>query len=86
MERCLRAQPMAGDRRIELDLIIVELHAGDRLLEDVRTTGDRLLCAKGHLVTAALLQRLRNYARVTDLREPVRVERIVQEHSGRIER
>ncbi len=50
-----------------------ELVSGMVLADDVRTIGDVLLVCKGQEVSASLSQRLRNYARRVEIREPIRV-------------
>ena len=59
----------AAERRIS------DLQMGDILLSNVETLDDRLLIKAGEVVTEPLLVRLRVYAKLVGIREPVKVKR-----------
>ncbi len=55
-------------------LTIGKLRAGQILRGDVKTAEGQLLISAGHTITAPLLERLANFARITTIDEPVLVE------------
>lgn len=70
--------PAARRETIEVvDVQLSELHIGDNLLSNVKTSDGRFLIAARNRVSQVLLERLRNYARVTEVEEPIRVGRKV---------
>lgn len=54
---------------------VADLSIGQTLAADVLHQDGRLLIAAGHVVTETLLARLRNFAKVNGLREPIVVEK-----------
>ncbi|MGC8783326.1 MAG: hypothetical protein ACP5RN_02915 [Armatimonadota bacterium] len=50
------------------------LRIGHILASDVYTADGKLLISAGHRVSEALLERIRNFAEVTGIREPLYVE------------
>ncbi len=55
-------------------LPIAKLRAGQILRSDIKTIEGQLLVAAGNTITAAMLERLSNFLRITSLDEPVQVE------------
>ncbi len=67
------ARFIEAERRI-LSLPVRELEVGQILASDVVTRGGSLLIASGHGISETVLERIRNFARVTGIMEPIRVE------------
>jgi response regulator RpfG family c-di-GMP phosphodiesterase len=68
-----KLQSMLDERR-DLTRPGTEQCPGEMILaQDVSTTNDLLVLSKGHRLTLALLERLRNYSRKGFIREPIRV-------------
>jgi response regulator RpfG family c-di-GMP phosphodiesterase len=59
--------PEAGERAVGLDDIV----AGMALARDVKTRGGLLLVARGQEVTDSLLERLRNFATIPGIQQPI---------------
>lgn len=57
---------------------VKNLRIGDVLKSNVEAVDGRLLISAGNRISQALLQRIRNYASVVTVREPIVVERVVQ--------
>ena len=55
------------------ELPLARLRAGMTFVDDVRAVSGGLLVARGHEVTASLIERMRNFARNVSVKEPVRV-------------
>lgn len=55
------------------ELPLARLRAGMTFLEDVRTASGGLLIAHGHEVTVSLIERIRNFSRNVQVKEPLRV-------------
>jgi response regulator RpfG family c-di-GMP phosphodiesterase len=53
---------------------IAELEVGQILLSDIVTNTGALLIASGNVVSESLRQRIRNFARLQSVREPIRVQ------------
>jgi hypothetical protein len=53
------------------------LQAGDLLLADVRLLDGRLLLSSGQQLTAATLQRLRNFGKLHAVREPILIQPVL---------
>lgn len=70
LERRENAQDDAFESR---ELGVVELRPGMILIDDVTTIEDRLLVAHGQEVGVSLIERLRNFAENTGVKEPIRV-------------
>jgi response regulator RpfG family c-di-GMP phosphodiesterase len=62
-------QQQAVHRELKLALI----RPGMVFMEDVRTSSGSLLIARGHEVTASLIERIRNFSRNDGIAEPLRV-------------
>jgi response regulator RpfG family c-di-GMP phosphodiesterase len=56
------------------DVRIDQLRAGQILRSDITTVDGQRLVSAGYTITAPMLERLANFARITSLVEPVRVE------------
>ena len=65
--------PVHPVQRVEVK--VEELALGQTLGADVITSDGRLLISAGHVITETLLERLRNFAKLNGLREPLSVER-----------
>jgi response regulator RpfG family c-di-GMP phosphodiesterase len=52
-------------------VFLKDLHPGGVLLADVKTRDDNLIVKAGTTVSPALLERLRNFARIAGVREPI---------------
>ena len=52
-----------------------ELQVGDLLLSEVATVSGQLLLGPGSVITQSLLEKLRNYADLGGLREPIKIKR-----------
>ena len=61
------------DQAVVQELPISRLRAGMVFADDVRAVSGGLLVARGHEVTASLIERMRNFARNVNVKEPVRV-------------
>jgi HD-GYP domain-containing protein (c-di-GMP phosphodiesterase class II) len=70
LERRENAQDDAFESR---ELNVVELRPGMILIDDDTTIEDRLLVAHGQEVGVSLIERLRNFAENTGVKEPIRV-------------
>ena len=70
----LLEQEARAKGRPETQIRIDELRVGRLVTRDIRTTDGLLLVAAGHRITPTLLQRLRNFAALGTLREPLTVE------------
>jgi response regulator RpfG family c-di-GMP phosphodiesterase len=55
---------------------VVELEVGQTLLSDIVTCSGALLIVAGNVVSESLRQRIRNFARLQNVREPIRVETV----------
>lgn len=51
------------------------LHVGDILMEDLNTSDNRLLIKAGETLSGTLVKRVRNYAQLVGIREPIKVKR-----------
>jgi len=60
-----------GSQLERQDISVRELVAGMYLAEDVRTTGGAVVVAKGQEVTPSLCHRVKNFARRSDIAEPI---------------
>ncbi len=63
-----------GTGPVVKQLPVAKLLAGQILRSDVRTTQGQLLIAAGNVITAAMLDRLANFAHITSIAEPILVE------------
>ena len=63
-----------GPKRELLTVPLKEILVGHILVSDVERPDGRLLVSKGSVVTRPLLERIRNYARVVGIVEPITVE------------
>jgi len=71
------AQPAApeGARAGTVRLVCLnELKVGQVLLSDVQTRQGALLVPAGHTISETLLMRIRNFARIMGIKEPLQVE------------
>jgi response regulator RpfG family c-di-GMP phosphodiesterase len=59
---------------IIVSLAIAKLRPGQILRGDIKTSEGQLLISAGHTISAPLLERLANFARITCIEEPVLVE------------
>jgi response regulator RpfG family c-di-GMP phosphodiesterase len=55
-------------------LSVKELKVGHVLTSDVKTRDGRLLVTSGHRISGTLLERIRNYAKLTGIEEPIYVD------------
>lgn len=53
------------------------LRTGDVLMEDLMTSDNRLLIRAGEVLSDTLVKRVRNYAQLVGIREPIKVKRVV---------
>jgi response regulator RpfG family c-di-GMP phosphodiesterase len=60
-------------RAVVQELPLARLRIGMVFVDDVRAMSGGLLVARGHEVTASLVERLRNFARNVSVKEPLRV-------------
>jgi response regulator RpfG family c-di-GMP phosphodiesterase len=56
------------------ELRIIELRPGQTLMANIETVGGRLLTAAGTRITETIIERLRSYSHLMQLREPIRVK------------
>jgi len=56
------------------ELRIIELRPGQTLMANIETVGGRLLTAAGTRITETIIERLRSYSHLMELREPIRVK------------
>jgi response regulator RpfG family c-di-GMP phosphodiesterase len=61
------------DKQVVEELGLALLHPGMVLMDDVRSLSGGLLIARGHEVTASLIERIRNVSRNVGVKEPLRV-------------
>ncbi len=69
--------PMEAQHQVEVPAVAVSvrgLKVGQLLASDVYTADGKLLISAGHRISEALLERIRNFAEVTGIREPLYVE------------
>lgn len=69
----LQDLPMTAGGMVARSCRVDELDTGMVLDQDARTAAGMLLAAKGHELTPALVQRLRNFARGVGVAQPIRV-------------
>lgn len=67
-------QPAKPAVRLKRLVGLKSLRQGQMLLADVVTMDGRTLISAGHLITATLLERLANFARIGAIKEPLTVE------------
>jgi response regulator RpfG family c-di-GMP phosphodiesterase len=60
-------------RAVVQELPLARLRVGMVFVDDVRAVAGGLLVARGHEVTASLIERMRNFAKNVSVKEPVRV-------------
>jgi len=70
----LEAQNSSAAQNAPLALDVAELHAGQVLTADIRTTQDILLVGAGTKITPLILERLRNFASLGGLKLPIYIE------------
>jgi response regulator RpfG family c-di-GMP phosphodiesterase len=63
----------AQDKQVVEELGLALIHPGMVLMDDVRSLSGGLLIARGHEVTASLIERIRNVSRNVGVKEPLRV-------------
>lgn len=66
-------QPMSAETVVEITAL--ELQPGDFLLSDAVADDGQILLAAGRMLSGPLYERLRNFATIKGLREPLRVRR-----------
>lgn len=64
---------ISAERQVR-DVGVTELHAGEVLVSDVRTTSGTLLVSAGNRITDTMINRLKNYAEFDGVREPIFVQ------------
>jgi response regulator RpfG family c-di-GMP phosphodiesterase len=69
----LRCGGDEGSKSVVRELPIRELRPGMVFDEDVKTVDGALLSARGHEVTAGLIERIRNFSAEEGVKEPIRV-------------
>jgi response regulator RpfG family c-di-GMP phosphodiesterase len=57
-----------------ISITFAELRAGHLLRSNIETKDGLLIVTAGHRITAPLIERLRNFAQVTGIREPILIE------------
>jgi len=62
------------DKRVTIELLLPE----DRILADIVSLNGSLVLASGHVLTPSLIERLHNLHRLTPLKEPVLVSRLMK--------
>lgn len=73
--KCFSPAGVAAHPEVSYGVPVKELRLGQVLLSDVTTVGGQLLISAGHVISETHLERIRNFARLTGIREPVYVRR-----------
>ena len=73
---CFKIQlpPVGMDGKPSVPVTFAALRIGHNLVSDLVTKDDVLIVSKGNRITQALMMRLRNFAALSGIKEPIYVE------------
>lgn len=71
------AEETAATMTLPVSIRWENLRPDDQLMEDLLTSDNRLLIKSGEILTTAHIKRIRNYAQLVGIHEPIRVKRTV---------
>jgi response regulator RpfG family c-di-GMP phosphodiesterase len=70
---------VAATDRVVIKAWVKNLCIGQVLMSDVTTQDDTLLISAGHTISETLLEKIKNYAQLTGIKEPIYVETVAAE-------
>jgi len=58
-----------------IEVGVAEIKVGDLLISNIESSDEQLLIAKGNRITPPILERLSNFSRLVEIKEPISIER-----------